>query len=1192
MIKLTSFSMRNRALVAFVMLAITGVGLLALPSLRQQMMPDVSFPKVSVTASYPGASPQVVEDQVAVALEQAVRDADGVLSVTTTSRSGSASVVAEFDFGVSADDSTATLRDAVNEVEPRLPDGVETEVVAGSTEDLPAVQLAAARGTGDGGKDTDAGDGGAEDRGAEGEDTADDDAQDGAGEADGKAGKDSEDGEGGRDEAEDADGEKAFADRLDSAVVPELEAIDGVREVKVTGVRDERVTVTLDSDALADAGLTPADVTQSLQNAGAVLPSGALTEDDTSYAVSVDGELGSVKDLRELYVTPSGSGAATGAGAGATGRTGDAPRSGAQSGGPNGGQSGAPSGAQSGDAPAAGAGKSAEPVRLEDVATVRQALAPSTTLTRTNGEPTLGVAVTPQPDADTVGISHAVRDALPGLEKKLGDGADLTVVFDQAPAVEKSIDDLTTEGGLGLAFAVVVILLFLVSVRSTLVTAVSIPLSVLIALIALWAWDYTLNLLTLGALTVAVGRVVDDSIVVLENIKRHLGLTRDKGRAVTDAVREVAGAVTSSTVTTVAVFLPIAFVGGIVGQLFGPFAITVTVALLASLLVSLTVVPVLAYWFLKAAPAGERDEETSRKEKAHTENGTSEEEKKGAAGEKKGDAAERKKKDAGEGTGRTLLQRAYLPFLTTALRFRGLTLLAALAILGATVALVPLLSTNFLGNSGQNTFTIRQTMPPGSSLRHTGDAAKKVEAALADVDDIDTYQLTVGGQAGVQLRGGGTASDSGTATYSITASPDADQAAVERELRDAVASVKGAGEIAVEATEAGGLGGSSLEVLVQAPDDATLEKATEQVRRTVRDTPRTEDVTTDLTEDMPQVTVVPDKRAAAEKEIGEDRINQAVTQALDGTRLGEVSLGGESSELVVRTGDPTEAVDALEDTTVFTPQGRVRLDKVADVEVTHAPASVKRIDGARAATVTARATTEDTGAVSKDLKQSLDKLRLPDGASYALGGTTSQQDEAFGDMGLALGVAVLLVFVIMVATFRSLLQPLILMVSVPFAATGALGLLVATGTPLGLPALIGLLMLVGIVVTNAIVLIDLVNQRRRAGLSAHSAIVEGAGLRLRPILMTALATICALLPMAFGLTGGGAFISQPLAIVVIGGLVSSTLLTLILVPVLYSLADAVRNRSRRRPASGEPAEPGGSDAPGRAEAGEEPVAVH
>ncbi|MEU6079532.1 efflux RND transporter permease subunit [Streptomyces sp. NPDC047108] len=1156
MIKLTSFSMRNRALVAFVMLAITGVGLLALPSLRQQMMPDVSFPKVSVTASYPGASPQVVEDQVAVVLEQAVRDADGVLSVTTTSRSGSASVVAEFDYGVSADDSTATLRDAVNEVESQLPDGVETGVVAGSTEDLPAVQLAAARGAGDGGK-TDGkgakdGTGPEDDKGSE--DAKDGDAKDG-------------DGKDGEDDGEDVDGEKAFADRLDSAVVPELESLDGVREVEVTGVRDERVTVTLDSDALADAGLTPADVTQSLQNAGAVLPSGALTEDDTSYAVSVDGALGSVKDLRALYVTPSGSGASTGNPSGGASGSGGASPSGDRSGR----QSGTPSGARSGAAPAAGAGKSAAPVRLEDVATVRQDLAPSTTLTRTNGEPTLGVAVTPQPDADTVGISHAVRDALPGLEKKLGDGADLTVVFDQAPAVEKSIDDLTTEGGLGLAFAVVVILVFLVSVRSTLVTAVSIPLSVLIALIALWAWDYTLNLLTLGALTVAVGRVVDDSIVVLENIKRHLGLTRDKGRAVIDAVREVAGAVTSSTVTTVAVFLPIAFVGGIVGQLFGPFAITVTVALLASLLVSLTVVPVLAYWFLKAEP--ERDAKGAGRSEDDEEHRTT----------------DRKT---------PLLQRAYLPLLGTALRFRALTLLAAVAILGATVALVPLLSTNFLGSSGQNTFTIRQTMPPGSSLENTSDAAKKVEAALADVDDVDTYQLTVGGQAGVQLRGGGAASDAGSATYSVTADPDADQAAVERELRDAVGSVKGAGEIAVEATEAGGLGGSSLEVLVQAPDDATLRKATEQVRRTVRDTPHTEDVTTDLTEDMPQVTVTPDERAAAEKGIGADRINQAVTQALDGTRLGDVTLGGESSELVVRTGDPTRAVDALDDTTVFTPQGRVRLDSVADVKVTHAPASVKRIDGARAATVTARATTEDTGAVSKDLEQALDALELPGGATYSMGGTTSQQDEAFGDMGLALGVAVLLVFVIMVATFRSLLQPLILMVSVPFAATGALGLLVATGTPLGLPALIGLLMLVGIVVTNAIVLIDLVNQKRGAGLSAHRAITEGARLRLRPILMTALATICALLPMAFGLTGGGAFISQPLAIVVIGGLVSSTLLTLILVPVLYSLADSVRNRTRRRrPVSGtgDGAEDGAEDGakePGRTGAGETPVAVH
>ncbi len=308
-----------------------------------------------------------------------------------------------------------------------------------------------------------------------------------------------------------------------------------------------------------------------------------------------------------------------------------------------------------------------------------------TSISRTNGKETLAVSVTKKPEGDTVAISHAVAGIIGDLEAELGSNAKFTPVFDQAPFIEKSIKDLTTEGLLGLGFAVAVILVFLMSTRSTLVTAVSIPLSLLITFIGLSATGYSLNILTLGALTIAIGRVVDDSIVVIENIKRHLAYGEDKVTAILTAIREVAGAITASTLTTVAVFLPIAFVGELAGELFRPFALTVTMALLASLLVSLTIVPVLAYWFLK----------TRRRT--------------GSAAAREAAAAVRAR--AQKPSRRAGCSAGYLPVLTKTQKHPVVTLIAAVLVLAATGAMTPLLATDLLGQSGQNSLTVRQVLP-------------------------------------------------------------------------------------------------------------------------------------------------------------------------------------------------------------------------------------------------------------------------------------------------------------------------------------------------------------------------------------------------------------------------------------------------------------------------------------------------
>jgi HAE1 family hydrophobic/amphiphilic exporter-1 len=648
---------------------------------------------------------------------------------------------------------------------------------------------------------------------------------------------------------------------------------------------------------------------------------------------------------------------------------------------------------------------------------------------------------------------------------------------------------------------------------------------VLVTFVGLYVGGYSLNILTLGALTVAIGRVVDDSIVVIENIKRHLSYGEPKTAAIFTATSEVATAITSSTLATVAVFLPVAIVGGQVGELFRPFAVTVTIALLASLLVSLTIVPVLASAFLRS-PTGDVDADAVRAE---------------------ADVAER----------RSRLQRVYLPVLRGAIAHPVVTVAVAVAVLVGTGAMAPLLKTSFLGDSGQNTLTVTQSLAPGASLTAQDEAARRVEGALRAVDGVETVQTTVGsGEGFAAFSGAGS-----DATFAVTTDPDADQEALAGTVRDELDGLDDVGTVTVSAGSTGFA--SAVEVVVTAPADDALDRAAQQVLTAVEGLDGVSDVTSNAAAVQPTVQVTVDRPAAAAVGLSESAVAQVLAGSIRPVPVGQVALADGTLDVVLSAGSQPADVDALRATPIASALGVVPLAQIAAVDEVEVPTTVTRVDGARSVTVSASPVGDDLGTLTETLRAQVEALDLPPGAQAEIGGVSADQEEAFGQLGLALLVAIAIVYLVMVATFRSLVQPLILLVSIPFAATGAIGLLLVTGVPLGVAALIGMLMLIGIVVTNAIVLIDLVNQYRQAGSTPREAVLEGARQRLRPILMTAAATILALTPMAFGLTGGGAFISQPLAIVVIGGLVSSTLLTLVLVPVLYLTVERLRGHRRR-----------------------------
>lgn len=1183
--KLAQLSIVNRAVITLLCVVILGAGLFASTQLKQELFPDLTMPGGSVTVTYPGATGEAIETDVTEPIETALRGVPGITDVTSTSETGLAQIDVQWEYERNATDMESQVRQAVARTEGQLPEDAESTVNIGSMNDFPVLVLSVA-------SDHDPGE---------------------------------------------------LAGRLEDQVVPDLKDIPGVRTVQVSGQRSKQVEITAKPTEVDRLGVDLTQLQEVFKGQMSPVPAGSISSENGRVNVEVGDTLESAEDIAELRLQ----------------------------------------------------GKDG-PVRLGDIADVELIDAPATTHSRVNGRDALSIVVIKSPDANTVQVANAVTDALPGLANSLGGNTEFNDVFNQAPYIEDSIENLATDGVLGLIMAVAVILLFLWSGRSTIITGVSIPLSLLIAVVALFIGEHTLNLITLSALTISVGRVVDDSIVVIENINRHRGLTplKDFGpEVITRAVGEVGTAVASSTLITVAVFLPIGMVGGQTGELFRPFALTSIVALLGSLLVALVVVPVLSYWFLRPTNK-ELAAETKRTVEARR------------AGTEDDLAAQMAEKPS-------RMQKAYLPALKWSLAHRWVTLALATVIFIGSMAMSSMLRTEFMGDSGENTVTIQQTLPKGSTLEKSDAEAKRIEKILAAEPEVETYQVSVGG--GMSEMGG--AGDNNV-SYSLTLTPEADSTELGNRLRDKFEENPDSGDFMI--SSGGGTAGSQdITVQIEGNDAEDLETATNRLTAKLEEIEGLADIRSDFSQAETLLQVDVDERAAADLGMSQSTVGLAVNEAVQGTTLGDITTEHGTTEVLLRSREPVtdrrelenlelpvtekqnadarkaitdeverrqeeltaeqeaqseeeaekqkqeledsraelqqqlndarsqlsearraeqqgpqlppggmteggmppglegmpggsgveqleesveqleEQMDQLDEQTQAMQEQEAQAEeqkaqseeiedlskeaedaeaepkKVSDVaEVVEAttPSAITRTNGTRTITITATPTSDDLGALNMQVQEAIASTDFPLGVETGTGGVTAEQDEAFGQLWLAMGVAIAMVYIIMVATFRSMLQPLLLLVSVPFAATGVIGILLVTDTALGLPAMIGLLMLIGIVVTNAIVLIDLINTYRSRGSDLDDAVIHGARLRLRPIVMTALATIMGLAPMASGLTGQSIFISQSLALVVIGGLVSSTLLTLILVPVLYHLLESrILKRAERKQAKREEA---------------------
>ena len=1085
MFPLVKLSLRNASVLLLVAIIVAVAGILAARSLKQELLPDIKFPVITVITPFPLASPEVVDAQVSRPLSSAVQGLPGLQSVTATSNANVSVLALEFDFRSDLKDAESRTQAAVTRVRSSLPQGVQDPTVAAVRFSDSAVLTLSLS----------------------------------------KAGK-----------------AEALRQLADQKVIPDLQAIPGVSRIDLTGAPQAQVRVTLDEAKLARYGLDLNTVSQGIKASTLSLPAGAVTDRSLNVPVRVDAVTQTLANLAGVVVgvTPDLAGGLAPATAVAT-----APNFAAAPAGPS--TLPGPGAAFGAGRPPTGFGGSTftggstpgvtarptasstvklKPVLLTDVASIALTVAPAMSFTRTNGLTSIGLAVFKTQEANTLAVVDAVKRKLDSI--KAATASEVTVLNDQGKPIAEGVTGLVREGALGGVFAVLVVLFFLGNLRSTLVTALSIPLSLLVALLLLQLQGLTLNVLTLGGLSIAIGRVIDDAIVVVENVYRRLGAGDSPLQAALNGAREVSVPVTASTITTVAVFLPLAFVGGLAGEFFRPLALAVTWAILASLIVAFTIVPLLSSLFIVRAPSNKN--------------------------------------------GQSALERLYRPTITWVTGHKTMTIVSAVVLLVASGLLATRLPTNFVTGGTPTTVNGTLKLPDGALLATSNAESLKVESRLADLrakNVVATYQAVVGGADNpfALAFGAGTgAAVSFTVAPAAGVSIEALQARLEKDLNGVTS-----GPLTWQSGTGGGGFSNSVDIKVQADDPLALQQASQAVLAAVSGVSKVKNARSSLAAVKQEFAVRVDQQKAYRAGVIPATVAGRIREALQGSTAATININERPVDVLVAY--PSAAYRTLDDLNRLTLKpsfggAPVTLASIASVQAVPGPTSITRLDGNRTVTVSADPRTEDIGSASAAVKEAVSKLRLPTGATWKVSGVSSSQAESFKSLGVAILAAIALVYVIMVATFGSLITPLLLLVSIPLVAIGVFPLLAIFAVPIGLPVFFGLLLLVGIVVTNAIVMIDLVEHLRNEGMDARQAVIEGASRRVRPIVMTALTTILGLAPLAAGFAEGGAIVGKPLAVTVIGGLASSTFLTLVVVPALYLAVDQLARRggaqTRRR----------------------------
>ncbi|REI12726.1 AcrB/AcrD/AcrF family protein [Staphylococcus felis] len=885
---------------------------------------------------------------------------------------------------------------------------------------------------------------------------------------------------------------KVSTSKVQNQLIPKLQTIDGVQNVNLNGQTNRKVTIQFDKDKLKEVGLNEQQVTDYIKAATKESPLGLFQFKDTEKSVIVDGQFTSVAALKNMSIPVEAL---------------------KQSG-------GTVDGAKT-PGPSATDMQSRERtissnISLNDLAKV-QLLDERDSVSRTNGQDAVDVQIIKAQDANTVAVANEVDKVVDDFINGNND-LDAVQIMDTAKPIKDSLDTMIEKALLGSMVAIIVIMLFLRNIRMTAISLVSIPMSLLIAMIALKLTDVSLNILTLGALTVAIGRVIDDSIVVIENIYRRLNRADEKltGDAlIVSATKEVFVPIMSSTFVTIVVFAPLAFVTGSVGQMFRPFAYAVTFSLLASLLISITIVPVLGSIFFRKG----------LKKKSQKQLG--------------------------------VVGTHYQKVLNWSLNHKWLViLLSTLLLIGSIFLGAMKIGTSFISTGEDKFMALTYTAKPGETEENVLKSADQVQKYLQKNPHVKNIQYSVGGQSPIDPTGS-------TNNMALMVEYDSDTPHFEEEPEKVLNDIEKYHHKGEWKQLDMGTGGTTntLEVQVTGPSTQAIESTVKMIEKSMKDVKGLTNVKSDLTETYEeyQIKVNPDQ--ASEYGVTASQLAMLLNQNVPDTTVSEVKAQKQTYDVVVKHDKSTDwTQQKMENTQIPTPLGsNVTLDDIATIEKTKTPNKLVKEGGDYTSTVSAQISGDDVGAISQNVMQKLKHIETPSHVKTSLGGTNEDMQAAFSQLMIAMVAAVITVYLVLVLTFKGTLAPFTILFSLPYIAIGVVIALILTGETLSVPSMIGVLMLIGIVVTNAIVFIDRVTQNEKQGMPMKEALLEAGGTRIRPILMTAIATIGALIPLLFG-QDSSILISKGLAATVIGGLMSSTILTLIVVPVIYEILFTIKRK--------------------------------
>ncbi|HZX21764.1 MAG TPA: efflux RND transporter permease subunit [Clostridia bacterium] len=862
-----------------------------------------------------------------------------------------------------------------------------------------------------------------------------------------------------------------------------FERIEGIASVSIGGSFVKEIEIVLDQDSLSGYGLSIGQLAQIIGANNMNLSGGTVDKGAQKLSVRVVGEFGTVDEIRDMPVT-----LATG-----------------------------------------------EVIKLGDIAAVKMATKDISNISRTNGKDSINISIQKQSGKNTVQAANLVNKEIESIKKDYP-SIDIDVVLDNSTMIKDSINNVAKNAVIGSILAVVILYIFLKNIRTTLIIGVSIPISLIASFTLLYVNGITLNMMTLGGLALAVGMLVDSAIVVLENIYRFKTEGYSGHEAAIKGASEVGMAITASTLTTIAVFVPIVFVEGLIGTIFKDFALTVTLSLGASLLVSLTLIPVLSSKILTTD-----NEVVGTKQK------------------------KRKLQPVYNVLDNIFakMENAYKKLLAVSLERRKTVIIASVAIFVISITSLFGVATEFIPSMDEGTMSIDISMPLGTKIEKMDKLARVIEEKLAAIDEIDVMFTNLGtGDINI-LMGGSFSSGGGTISVRLVKLKHRKKSTSEvaEEIRALVKDIPGA-EIFVRETSSMDMMGFTVPISVSIKGDEleVLEKISDDFKQIIGSVEGTREVETSLNEAIPEIEVMINKEIAATYGLTTAQIASAVRGAATGVMVTKYKDEGKEIDVVIKTsGNVAENLSNFEQLSITTPTGiNIPLRQVADLSVVRGPVQINREQQERVVTVTGQITDRDSGSVTSDVAKKLQEYEMPRGYSYNMGGEREEMVKAFEQLYLALALAIVLIYMVMAAQFESLVYPFIIMFTVPLAFSGGALALFITRKALGVTALIGVIILAGIVVNNGIVLVDYINVLRKEGKERLEAVTMAGPVRLRPILMTTLTTILGLVPLALGI-GEGSELQAPMAMVVIGGLTLSTILTLVFVPVLYTVFDDISN---------------------------------